>query len=109
MTATTVGRRVGWAPQWWRSGVRSPLWWLVGASALGWLWGTVALFMRLGYQVSFAADAWAALGQTTEILVGLLFWMWRPGNVVGPRCSSAGRRWLRSTRLPTFCRIHVSA
>ena len=84
MTATTGGRAVGWAPQWWRSGVRTPLWWLVGASALGWLYVTQAWGMRLGYQFSPAVDAWATLGQTAEILVGLLFWMWRPRNVVGP-------------------------
>jgi signal transduction histidine kinase len=84
MTATAGGRTVGWAPQWWRSGVRTPLWWLVGASALGCVFGTVAWQVRLGYQVSPAVDAWATLGQTAEILVGLLFWMWRPGNIVGP-------------------------
>ncbi len=83
MTATTAGRTVGWAPQWWRSGQRSPLWWLVGASAFGWLFVTAAWDVQLGITPA-GVLAWQTLGQTAEILVGLLFWMWRPGNVVGP-------------------------
>jgi signal transduction histidine kinase len=27
---------------------------------------------------------WATIGLSAEIVVGLLFWMWRPGNLVGP-------------------------
>ena len=83
MTATTVGRTVGWAPQWWRSGVRSPLWWLVGASALGWNFGLALWDVQRGITPP-GVLAWQTLGITAEILVGLLFWMWRPGNVVGP-------------------------
>ena len=89
MTATTVGRTVGWAPQWWRSGVRTRLWWaaaivlpvLVAADLYvtwGWPepgWGTPS--GRGAY-----LEAWA--GVTAEVTVGLLFWMWRPGNIVGP-------------------------
>ena len=86
MTATTVGRIVGWAPQWWRSGVRTRLWWaaaivlpvIVAADMyVTWGWAEAA-----GFPSSSIVEAFTGL--SLEAMVGLLFWMWRPGNIVGP-------------------------
>src|SRR5678815_422716 len=86
MTATTVARTVAWAPQWWRSGVRTRLWWAAAVA----------------FPVLLAADCYATwdfardfpngvylfflftAGVAAEAAVGLLFWMWRPRNLVGP-------------------------
>jgi hypothetical protein len=87
MTATTVGRTVGWAPQWSRSGVRTRLWWTVAVLALG-LQVVVLPYVdqhRFGLVTAIPwLYAWVSAGLVAEILVGLLFWMWRPQNVVGP-------------------------
>src|SRR3954451_10550766 len=70
------------APHWWRTGVRSRLWWaaLVACSAavtLEWYqWHVRALPEGVG--------ALLGIGFAAEVVVGLLFWMWRPGNAVGP-------------------------
>ena len=86
MTATTVGRTVGWAPQWWSSGVRTRLWWAaaivfpvitVADLYVTWGWAEAGGYPSGAYVVGFT-------GVTAEAVVGLLFWMWRPGNIVGP-------------------------
>ena len=86
MTATTAGRTVEWAPQWWRSGVRTRLWWgaavvfpviLVADLYVTWGWPEAAGFSSGAYVLAFT-------GVTAEAMVGLLFWMWRPRSIVGP-------------------------
>ncbi len=95
---TTTGElTAGWSPQWWRSGVRSPLWWLVGASALGWNLGMFLWDVQRGI-TPHGLLAWQVLGVTAEILVGLLFWMWRPRNVVGPLLVG----WTSMAQVPSF-------
>jgi signal transduction histidine kinase len=87
MTATTVGRTAGWAPQWWRSGVRTRMWWTAAVLALGWqaVVGPYVDQHRFGLVTAIPwLYAWVTAGLVAEILVGLLFWMWRPQNVVGP-------------------------
>ena len=86
MTATTVGRTVGWAPQWWRSGVRTRLWWVAAivfpvimAADMYATWD----WPEAGGYPSGALFVWFG-GVIAEAAVGLLFWMWRPGNIVGP-------------------------
>jgi len=73
----------GVLPVWWQTGRRTPLWWLVlfGGSALL-AADTVLNFERHTYPARFLVIGNA--GQIAEFAVGLLFWMWRPRNIVGP-------------------------
>jgi signal transduction histidine kinase len=72
-----------WLPVWWRTGRRTPLWWvvLVGGSTLL-AADSVLTFERHTSPARFLVMGNA--GQIAEFTVGLLFWMWRPRNVVGP-------------------------
>jgi signal transduction histidine kinase len=70
-------------PVWWRTGRRTPLWWvvLVGGSALL-AADSVLTFERHTSPARFLVMGNA--GQIAEFTIGLLFWMWRPRNIVGP-------------------------
>ena len=70
-------------PVWWQTGRRTPAWWLVlvGGSALL-AADTVLNAERHTFPTRFLALGNA--GQIAEFAVGLLFWMWRPRNIVGP-------------------------
>jgi hypothetical protein len=68
-------------PHWWSTGVRTPLWWaalVVGGAAVALERHQWAIHGPTG------VAALLAIGFAAEVVVGLLFWMWRPGNVVGP-------------------------
>ena len=82
-TATAELQAAGWAPRWWRDGVRTPLWWAAAISgrACSWRHDTA-------YDHGFppARCALRATAFMAEVVVGLLFWMWRPRNIMG-RCS----------------------
>jgi signal transduction histidine kinase len=69
------------APRWWRDGTRTPLWWAAAVVAPLICWADVyGWWDATGDPVAF----WWGIGILAEIVVGLLFWMWRPGNLVGP-------------------------
>ena len=78
--ATRSGR---WLPVWWQTGRRTPLWWLVlfGGSALL-AADTVLNAERQTFPTRFLVLG--NTGQIAEFAVGLVFWMWRPRNIVGP-------------------------
>jgi hypothetical protein len=72
-----------WPPVWWQTGRRTPLWWLVFVG------GSVLLAVETLLEVQrktlpFPDLGLALAGQVAEFTVGLLFWMWRPRNIVGP-------------------------
>ncbi len=70
-------------PVWWRTGRRTPLWWLVLVVGSLLLAADSALtFGRHTSPTRFLVVGNA--GQVAEFTVGLLFWMWRPRNIVGP-------------------------
>jgi signal transduction histidine kinase len=58
------------------------LWWaaLVSFCVLT----SLELYARAQHGQPASLTAWGAFAVTAETVVGLLFWMWRPGNIVGP-------------------------
>jgi signal transduction histidine kinase len=81
-TATAELQANGWAPRWWRDGVRTPLWWAAAILAPGLLVASAITAYEHGFPPALCALRAAAL--TAEVTVGLLFWMWRPRNIIGP-------------------------
>jgi signal transduction histidine kinase len=81
-----VGRGRLVAPDWWRRGTRTPLWW---AAIVVWVVLTVA---DVGWGSGRTPGVWGAPGvlalyvfsSLLETVLGLLFWMWRPRNLLGP-------------------------
>jgi signal transduction histidine kinase len=69
-------------PAWWRSGTRTWLWW--GAVAITIAHMTDIYFETAGGWFTWKQGAAVGIGAAAEVGVGLLFWMWRPGNLVGP-------------------------
>src|SRR5262245_36936443 len=76
------GAKRGFGPQWWRSGTRTPLWWVGLAVFLLVTLGACYASLHVGERPGLVIVATAE--QFVEAAVGLLFWMWRPGNPVGP-------------------------
>jgi hypothetical protein len=70
------------APQWWRSGVRTRTWWIVLVVMVAIL--VADAFANVRQHYTTAQIALYAFAQTAEVVVALLFLMWRPGNLVGP-------------------------
>jgi signal transduction histidine kinase len=62
--------------------MRGPLWWLALVFTVA-INATDAVY-ELRFGVPASAVALYAAGEIAEITVALLFWMWRPGNIVGP-------------------------
>ena len=81
-TATSELKAAGWAPRWWRDGVRTPLWWAGSTLGLGLLAASAYTAHSHGFPAGLNAVRMTAL--TAEVVVGVLFWMWRPRNIVGP-------------------------
>ena len=81
-TATAELKAAGWAPRWWRDGVRTPLWWAGSTLGIGLLAASAYTAHSHGFPAGLNAVRMTAL--TAEVVVGVLFWMWRPGNIVGP-------------------------
>ena len=77
------------APDWWRRGARTPLWWFVIPFTI-----VAVTFDGWALQSHHLLTAnWVVItevGTLAEVGVGLLFWMWRPGICSG-RFSSSGR------------------
>ena len=80
-------------PVWWQTGRRTPLWWIVlfGGSALL-AADTVLNFERHTYPARFLVLGNA--GQIAEFTVGLLFWMWRAGDLEHRGLGAEGERLL---------------
>jgi signal transduction histidine kinase len=72
-------------PSWWRSGRRTRLWWVALASFCVFMsLDALAQIEHGGEGAGMFGIADAVVGETAETAVGLLFWMWRPRNIVGP-------------------------
>jgi hypothetical protein len=74
----------GWlvAPEWWRRGVRTPLWWAALVVFVVSL--TTDLAFGSGRLLPTGGSAVYAVSTLAETVVGLLFWMWRPRSLLGP-------------------------
>src|SRR5262245_53112679 len=72
----------GWSPRWWGDGIRTPLWWAAAVLVPALLLASTYTAYDLGFPASLCAVFLIALG--AEVVVGLLFWMWRPRNIIGP-------------------------
>ena len=81
-TATAELQAAGWAPRWWRDGVRTPLWWAAAILAPGLL--LASTITAYDHGLPPALCALRATAFMAEVVVGLLFWMWRPRNIIGP-------------------------
>ena len=81
-TATAELQAAGWAPRWWRDGVRTPLWWAAAILGPGLLVASTITAYEHGFPPALCALRATAF--MAEVVVGLLFWMWRPRNIVGP-------------------------
>ena len=81
-TATAELQAAGWAPRWWRDGVRTPLWWAAAILGPGLLVASTITAYDHGFPPALCALRATAF--MAEVVVGLLFWMWRPRNIIGP-------------------------
>ena len=81
-TATAELQAAGWAPRWWRDGVRRPLWWAAAILGPGLLVASTITAYEHGFPPALCALRATAF--MAEVFVGLLFWMWRPRNIIGP-------------------------
>ena len=81
-TTSAEFRMAGLAPRWWRDGVRTPRWWAAAILAPGLLVASLVTAYEHGYPPALCALRATTL--SAEVTVGLLFWMWRPRNIIGP-------------------------
>jgi signal transduction histidine kinase len=77
-----AGEEPGFGAYWWSSGTRTWLWWAALVVAGGVIAADQFYDLRFGYLRGTVAIN--SVGDFAEIGVGLLFWMWRPGNIIGP-------------------------
>jgi len=69
---------------WWHSGRRSWLWWTTAAIAYPFIVWDACTWVSLFPGWNNAGTPLGDVGMAADVTVGLLFWMWRPRNPVGP-------------------------
>jgi signal transduction histidine kinase len=105
-TVTADVRATERLPRWWRTGVRTRLWW---AAALAFAVMFAADVYTTWHFWPLAATVEIAVGISAEVVVGLLFWMWRPNNIVGPLLVAYASLVLVADLIPLFPESRLAA